>query len=89
MTDNSGAARADGLAGRRGSAGATGNEEIKLDGGPGRLTAENLASLGGEHADDLDEMRRKYAIQTLVDAQKKLAFIKSERKELRTKLDLF
>ena len=67
LTDNSGpgAARAEGMAGRRGSSGAAA-EEIKTE-GPGRLTAENLAALGGgggqsEHADDIDEMRRKYAI---------------------------
>ena len=34
-------------------------------------------------------MKRKYAIHNLVDAQKRLASIKAERKELRTKLDQF
>lgn len=95
MTDNSGdakgaAARAAAVEGnRQRSAGGTpANEEIKQE-GSGRLTAENLAALGGDHAEALDEMRRKYAIQTVVDAQKKLSQIKSERKELRTKLDMF
>jgi hypothetical protein len=32
-------------------------------------------------------MKRKYAIHTYGDAQKRLVSIKSERKELRTKLD--
>ena len=34
-------------------------------------------------------MKRKFAITTYADAQKRLASIKSERKELRTKLDQF
>ena len=68
LTDNSGAARADAMAGRRGSSGAAA-EETKAEGGPGRLTAENLAALGSnEQAEALEEMRRKYAIQTLADA---------------------
>ena len=53
------------------------------------LTAENLAALGGQERAELDEVKRKYAIATQIDAQKRLASIKAERKELRTKLDQF
>ena len=65
-------------------------EEIKFDGAGGgsRLTAENLANLGGtSNSNEVEEMKRKYAIHTFADAQKRLASIKAERKELRTKLD--
>ena len=37
----------------------------------------------------MEELKRKFAITTLIDAQKRLASIKAERKELRTKLDQF
>ncbi len=53
------------------------------------MTAENLASLGNQERAELEEMKRKYAIHNLGDAQKRLASIKAERKELRTKLDQF
>ena len=67
MTDNSGAARSEGMGGRRlstpSAAANNGNEETKTEGAGGRLTAENLAALGGsDQADAVDEMRRKYAI---------------------------
>ena len=66
-------------------------EEIKAEGAnsSGRLTAENLANLGGGDRNEIEEMKRKYAIHTFADAQKRLASIKAERKELRTKLDQF
>ena len=69
------------------------SEEMKTAGyagaQPSGLTAENLAALGGQERAELDEVKRKYAIATQADAQKRLASIKAERKELRTKLDQF
>ena len=48
-----------------------------------------MASLDGQERAELDELKRKFAITTITDAQKRLASIKAERKELRTKLDQF
>lgn len=59
------------------------------DEGGSRLTAENLATLGSQERAELDEIKRKYNVHTFADGQKRLASIKSERKELRTKLDQF
>ena len=62
-------------------------EDFKQPEGGNRLTAENLASLEGQERAEVEELKRKFAITTLIDAQKRLASIKAERKELRTKLD--
>ena len=45
-------------------------EEIKAEGAnsSGRLTAENLANLGGGDRNEIEEMKRKYAIHTFADA---------------------
>lgn len=68
-------------------------EDFKQEGPAGsnasRLTAENLATLGNQERSELEEMKRKYAIHNFGEAQKRLANIKAERKELRTKLDQF
>ena len=64
-------------------------EDFKQPEGGNRLTAANLASLEGQERAELEELKRKFAITTLTDAQKRLASIKAERKELRTKLDQF
>ena len=64
-------------------------EDFKQPEGGNRLTAANLASLEGQERAELEELKRKFAITTLIDAQKRLASIKAERKELRTKLDQF
>ena len=48
-----------------------------------------MAALGNQDRAELEEMKRKFAIHTFADAQKCLSNIKSERKELRTKLDQF
>ncbi len=76
------------------SAAAEGNSNLEdfkqTESGSGsRLTAENLASLEGNERAEVEELKRKFAITTLADAQKRLASIKAERKELRTKLDQF
>ena len=65
-------------------------EEMKE--GPSKLTAENLAQLkpsGNEGTAEFAETQRKLNIHTVQEGQKRLAEIKSERKELRTKLDQF
>ena len=51
------------------------------------MTAENLSTLGHQERAELEEMKRKFNIHTFADAQKCLNSIKTERKELRTKLD--
>ena len=55
------------------------------------MTAQNLAQLNpsvGEKA-EFAETQRKLNIHTVQEGQKRLNEIKSERKELRTKLDQF
>jgi len=47
-------------------------EDFKQEGpagsNPGRLTAENLASLGNQERSELEEMKRKYAIHNYAEA---------------------
>ena len=65
-------------------------DEDKGQGNEGpKLTAENLEMLGNREKAELEEMKRKLNIHTQQEAQKKLQDIKAERKDLRTKLDLF
>ena len=54
-----------------------------------RLTAENLELLGNRDKAELEEIKRKFNIHTQSEASRKLNEIKSERKDLRTKLDQF
>ena len=48
-----------------------------------------MAALEGSERAELEEMKRKFALHTYADAQRRLTSIKAERKELRTKLDQF
>ena len=65
-------------------------EEDKVTTGEGqRLTAENLELLGNRDKAEAEEIKKKYNIHSHQEAQRKLNEIKSERKDLRTKLDQF
>ena len=50
---------------------------------------KNIENIYVMQNEELEEMKRKFAIHNFADAQKRLASIKAERKELRTKLDQF
>ena len=62
-------------------------DEDKREAAEPKFATENLENIGARERAELDELKRKYNIQSQQDASKKLNEIKSERKELRTKLD--